>query len=920
MRYLLFLLTICCFSVNAAPGHAAQVTIAFQGKSTFSIVHPQNAPSSIQAAALEMQKDVDISTGAKLPIVGDDAVKTNHFISLGATKQAQQAGISAKGIAEEGFRIVTKNGNIFIIGPDTADGVLTDEGGTSNGTANGVYTFLENHLGVRWLMPGDLGRDVPRKSIFYVHDLNYQNSPFLINRREPYIQNEKPAVQQWEAQQKLGYSFRINHGHNWIETITPDYYEKHPEWFAMRDGKRVPPKGNYKLETTNPEVVQFFADKAIADLKAHPEKNTFSLSPSDGRGWSESPETKALLDPPPPGYSYPSTTPLILKFYHDVAQIVTREMPNAKLAGYIYADYLFPPHKGGMTLPANFYPVIAPSIDYGYTLYRPDVKHDFNDLLAEWSKVTPHLFYYDLPNRLRQSSGIITPMAPEIYNHIFPRLVKNNVKGVYIYGIDTWSQSAMSNYVLAKMMWNPHLDAYQLQREWLQHAYGKAAGAKMEKLYHHLDKWFSDYYQANHDASYVLTLPIFKGIYGAHYPQLEKLFLQADKQPMSRTQKERLQLIKDNLVILQWRLKNSDLLPTGFQPELPATSDDVARILGTQNSAFNNFPGILPDNGRDVPALRNFKVQNVEVTPSLPDGESTFVLPNANTFLIHATQDGVIRLLPRTVENGDWVVAYMLKNKNAPDEVVSSGMLQEGHTIEFIGEAGQNYFLSLPPFNYISPTKGLGYEIEIDGAAVTKSTFISAHKTLYLQDNGAKIYVYGNAKSLVSTSSGVTLTNASPFNVLQHQYTNVQAMNLTKDWHFLPDAADGKNVEDAAFDDSSWKTIDAGNWWQRAGYPDYHGKAWYRKTVTLPALAANQKAVLQFDAVDGNTTVYVNGKKVGEHFVAADFTGWDEPFHFDITNVVKSGKNVIAVQVASKSQDTASGIFQPVHLLIGTPR
>ena len=145
-------------------------------------------------------------------------------------------------------------------------------------------------------------------------------------------------------------------------------------------------------------------------------------------------------------------------------------------------------------------------------------------------------------------------------------------------------------------------------------------------------------------------------------------------------------------------------------------------------------------------------------------------------------------------------------------------------------------------------------------------------------------------------------------------------MNLTNSWHFLPDAAEGKNIADAAFDDSSWKTIDAGNWWQRLGYPDYHGKAWYRKTVTLPALSENQKALLQFDAVDGNTTVYVNGKKVGEHILASDYTGWDEPFYFDITDVVKSGKNVIAVQVASKSQDTASGINQPVHLLIGTPR
>jgi hypothetical protein len=374
------------------------------------------------------------------------------------------------------------------------------------------------------------------------------------------------------------------------------------------------------------------------------------------------------------------------------------------------------------------------------------------------------------------------------------------------------------------------------------------------------------------------------------------------------------------LIIFHWRLRIADLLPADYQPGLAASDDDVAAILSTPNPAFNNFPGMLPDNGRDVPALRNFNVRKVEIVKNLPSGKSTFALPNANTFLLHASRDGVIRLLPRAVENGDWVTAYLLKNKNAPDEVVSSGLLQQGHAITFNGEAGQDYFLSLPPYSYISPRQGSGYEIEIDGAAMAKSTFDAARRTLYLEDSGAAVYVYGNPKSLISTDRGVTIANASPFNVLQHQYKNVTAFDLTKAWRFLPDAAQGNNVAETHFDDSSWKMIDAGNWWQRLGYPDYHGKAWYRKAVTLPALTAGQKALLQFDGVDGSCEVYVNGKKAGEHLVAKDFTGWDEPFSFDISNAVVGGANIIAVQVASKSLDTASGLNQPVHLMIGTPR
>jgi hypothetical protein len=156
--------------------------------------------------------------------------------------------------------------------------------------------------------------------------------------------------------------------------------------------------------------------------------------------------------------------------------------------------------------------------------------------------------------------------------------------------------------------------------------------------------------------------------------------------------------------------------------------------------------------------------------------------------------------------------------------------------------------------------------------------------------------------------------------LLQQKYADMDVRDITKQWHFLPNGANGQDVTSAAFDDSAWKIIDGGTYWQRAGFPDYHGVAWYRKTVTLPAFSAHQKGILLFDGVDGTCEVFVNGKKVGEHVVARDFTGWNTPFQIDASSALYPGKNVIAIQVTSKSINTASGINQPVHLLIGTPR
>src|SRR5690606_15515436 len=89
------------------------------GKSTFTIVVPKVAAQSVNNAAAEMQRSIEESTGAELPIAKDDETLSGAFISLGATQQVQAAGVSAQNIPDNGFRIVTKAGNVYIIGLDT---------------------------------------------------------------------------------------------------------------------------------------------------------------------------------------------------------------------------------------------------------------------------------------------------------------------------------------------------------------------------------------------------------------------------------------------------------------------------------------------------------------------------------------------------------------------------------------------------------------------------------------------------------------------------------------------------------------------------------------------------------------------------------------------------------------------------------
>lgn len=69
-------------------------------------------------------------------------------------------------------------------------------------------------------------------------------------------------------------------------------------------------------------------------------------------------------------------------------------------------------------------------------------------------------------------------------------------------------------------------------------------------------------------------------------------------------------------------------------------------------------------------------------------------------------------------------------------------------------------------------------------------------------------------------------------------------------------------------------------------------RIWYRRTFTIPRGWKNKKILLHFGAVDWDTTVFVNGKKIGGH------QGGYDAFSFDITDALnRKGENEIVVSV-----------------------
>ena len=143
-----------------------------------------------------------------------------------------------------------------------------------------------------------------------------------------------------------------------------------------------------------------------------------------------------------------------------------------------------------------------------------------------------------------------------------------------------------------------------------------------------------------------------------------------------------------------------------------------------------------------------------------------------------------------------------------------------------------------------------------------------------------------------------------------------------KDWRFM--LADSAQMASVDYRDAHWRRLDVPHDWAIEG--DFHdgnssgagggalpgGVGWYRKMFEVRSMK-DGRFFLEFDGVYMNSTVYVNGQKVGSRPY-----GYSS-FEYDITPYVHEGENVVAVRVDNSDQPNSRwysgcGIYRHVWL------
>jgi len=161
--------------------------------------------------------------------------------------------------------------------------------------------------------------------------------------------------------------------------------------------------------------------------------------------------------------------------------------------------------------------------------------------------------------------------------------------------------------------------------------------------------------------------------------------------------------------------------------------------------------------------------------------------------------------------------------------------------------------------------------------------------------------------------------------------------SFNENWRFLRDSVDG--AENPGFRDATWRVIDLPHDWSVEDLPNQDGHSvsgpfsmssigknatgwsvggtgWYRKTFYTQKSWSGKTVELIFDGVYMNSTVWLNGHLLGNHFYG--YT----PFHYDLTQYLNpAGKaNVVAVKVENIGKNSrwysGSGIYRDVILTV----
>ncbi len=488
-QYLIIIL-ICLLLAGSAVGpqsvqasHGNGLKIVRQGQANAVVIYADNADEQIQQAALTLVEYVQKSTGAVLPVMTETQMQSQgknikKFVKIyvGPGKSDPHLSALLEGMNSDGFVIHPHGHHLIITGP------------SSWGTMYGVLEFLERYVGVRWLMPGPDGEDVPQKSDIVVPKQDVKEEPAFASRvfsplHTP-VTPERPYPLQSEWAEKNRMHLQIEFHHNMAKLFPPSQYrESHPEFYP----NGIVPDDNEEIGWqpcfTAPGIVEEAIGNIIQFFNDNPDKSSYSLGINDGNGFCEA-------DPSHPAYpdklnsvGLVDMSDIYYDWVNQVVEGVLEVYPDKWFGLLAYENVTDPP--SGIQLNSRVVPLITKD---RMAWIDEDIRDAGQAQMEAWSLVADNLGWYDY------NYG-----APYTLPRIYTGLMADNYRFARDHGViahyselyPNWGEGPKA-WISAKLQWNPDLDEEALLEEWAVRAVGAAAAPDLIAYYEHWEHFWTE--------------------------------------------------------------------------------------------------------------------------------------------------------------------------------------------------------------------------------------------------------------------------------------------------------------------------------------------------------------------------------------------------------------------------------------------
>ncbi len=461
----LLTLVVVCTGLAAAP-----ITIVQDHQPLAAIVLPDDASDQLKGACTEMQALTEEATGAQLSIVPAPAAGM-VAIHVGPSPDVDAFGLDLGKLDDDGFIIAFPDAsNIVILGP------------TDWGTEFGVYGFLERYVGVRWLLPGPDGTDVPAQGTIEVPNEPVREEPAFFSRLFSGLRGGAQAT--WARHNRM--HGRVKFHHNLLHLFPPDkYLDTHPEFFPVINGERVRPKpgsSGWQPCFTAPGIVDEAIKNIVAYFDEHPEAMSYSLGVNDSSGHCQcancvarDPGRKNLI-----GRDHLSDR--YFEWANQVVEGVLKVYPDKYFGCLAYSEIFEPPDH------VKVHPHIIPYMTYDRMKWiDPDLRAQGEDLTRRWAAMCPTLGWYDYIYG--------TPYClPRVWFHHMGDYYRfgheNGVRCLYAEAYPNWGEGPKL-YVSLKLQWDPYQDVDELLDEWLERCVGPEGAPLLATYYAHWEDFWT---------------------------------------------------------------------------------------------------------------------------------------------------------------------------------------------------------------------------------------------------------------------------------------------------------------------------------------------------------------------------------------------------------------------------------------------